>query len=87
MTRPRTPPRRRQPTGYDLWWPRVVGALRDLISIGVGVYLLLFKDHPSVVTQMLAVALLGGTASYAAARSLDKLSGGGSGNGNGRSDG
>lgn len=79
MTRPRRPPP--PPAGFDLWWPRVIGAVRDVASVGIGIWLLVFKHNPSLVTQMIAVALLGGTASYAAARFLDRVAGGGSGNG------
>lgn len=58
-TRRRTTSGRRQPDAFDVWWPRIIGAIRDLVALAAGVWILLFKDGASPTLQLIGYACLG----------------------------
>lgn len=56
------------------------GALRDLGTLGVGVWILLFKQNPSSALIVVGVACLGVTGSGVAQRILERVLANGRGN-------
>lgn len=62
-------------------WPIFWGAVRDVTSLAVGVWILLFRTDASTTLQVIGLACLGVTASGVAQRLLERVL---NGNGNGK---
>jgi hypothetical protein len=68
---PRTPPPPPPLREFEEWWPVVWGAVRDVLSFVVGVWILLFKNNASISLQVIGLACLGVTASGIAQRIVE----------------